>query len=79
MSNIKNTGIIRLIIFGAVFLLLLTAASALSTPVKWFDDNRVQNRNARITEMMKQGNCSEPPAYCRTISAFPAKAAVNAS
>lgn len=25
------------------------------------------------------GNCSEPPAYCRTISAFPAKAAVNAS
>ena len=24
-------------------------------------------------------NCSEPPAYCRTISAFPAKAAVNAS
>lgn len=54
MSSIKNTGIIRLIIFGAVFLLLLTAASALSTPVKWFDDNRVQNRNARITEMMKQ-------------------------
>ena len=27
----------------------------------------------------KTGNCSEPPAYCRTISAFPAKAAVNAS
>ena len=25
------------------------------------------------------GNCSEPPAYCRTISAFPAKAAVKAS
>lgn len=24
-------------------------------------------------------NCSEPPVYCRTISAFPAKAAVKAS
>ena len=54
MSNAKNSGIIRLILFGVIFLLLLTAASALSTPVKWFDDNRVQNRNARITEMMKQ-------------------------
>ena len=54
MSDVKNSGILRLILFGAVFLLLLTAASALSTPVKWFDDNRVQNRNARITEMMKQ-------------------------
>ena len=54
MSDVKNSGILRLILFGAVFLLLLTAASALSTPVKWFDDNRVQNVNARITEMMNQ-------------------------
>ena len=29
--------------------------------------------------ILVKGNCSEPPAYCRTISAFPAKAAVNAS
>lgn len=29
----RNTGIIKLIVFGVVFLLLLTAASALSTPV----------------------------------------------
>ena len=26
-----------------------------------------------------EGNCSEPPVYCRTISAFPAKAAAKAS
>ena len=33
--------------------------------------------NGGKTEMYKKRNCSEPPAYCRTISAFPAKAAVR--
>ena len=30
-------------------------------------------------EYICECNCSEPLAYCRTISAFPANAAVNAS
>lgn len=36
-------------------------------------------RNDRQVLVKKGRNCSEPPAYCRTISAFPAKAAVKAS
>lgn len=54
MSGEKNFRIFRIILFGAVFLLILTGLSALSDPVKWFNDNRVQDRNARLTELMKQ-------------------------
>lgn len=54
MPDGKTRSFGKLILFGVIFLLLLTAASAACTPVKWFDDKRVQNRNARITEMMKQ-------------------------
>ena len=54
MPDGKARGIAKLILFGVIFLLLLTAASAACRPVDWYDDNRVQNRNARITEMKKQ-------------------------
>ena len=54
MPEKKNLSIFRLILFGILFLLILTGLSTLSDPVKWYDDNRVQDRNARITEIMKQ-------------------------
>ena len=54
MPDGKARGIGKLILFGIIFLLLLTAASAACRPVDWYDDNCVQNRNARITEMKKQ-------------------------
>ena len=54
MPDTKARDIGKLILFGIIFLLLLTAVSAACRPVDWYDDNRVQNRNARITEMRKQ-------------------------
>ena len=54
MPDGKARSIGKLILFGVIFLLLLTAVSAACKPVAWYDDNRVQNRNARITEMKKQ-------------------------
>ena len=54
MPDTKDRDIGKLILFGIIFLLLLTAVSAACRPVDWYDDNRVQNRNARITEMRKQ-------------------------
>ena len=54
MPGVRSHGVYKIILFGAVFLLLLTLISSMMTPVEWFDDFRVQNRNARITQMMKQ-------------------------
>ena len=54
MPGVRSHGVYKIIFFGAVFLLLLTLISSMMTPVEWFDDFRVQNRNARITQMMKQ-------------------------
>lgn len=46
--------ICRLALFSATFIFLLTMASVLINPTKWFDDMRIQDRNARITQMMEQ-------------------------
>ena len=51
-NRIRNAG--RLILFGILFLVLLTLFSAALNPTKWFDDKRIQDRNARITQMMEQ-------------------------
>ena len=44
----------RIAAFGLLFVLLLTLFSKLMQPTKWFDAQRLQNRNARIAQMMEQ-------------------------
>ena len=56
---------------GERYMICYTSKKA-AKPVRGSDDWAV----ASIKDIC---NCSEPPAYCRTISAFPAKAAVKAS
>ena len=51
-NRIRNAG--RVILFCILFLVLLTVFSAAVNPTKWFDDKRIQDRNARITQMMEQ-------------------------
>lgn len=53
MVNKKNS-IIKILGFGVLLLLMITVLSMLSTPVKWFDQRRIQNRNARIVALMKE-------------------------
>ncbi len=54
MTELTPRNICKIALFCVVFIILLATASAMCDPVAWFDDFRVQNRNARITEMMKQ-------------------------
>ena len=41
-------------LFGVLLLLLLTVASAMMNPTKWFDEKLIQDRNARTVQMMEQ-------------------------
>ena len=50
----SKSGIVKLIVFGALFFGMLVIFSAMMTPTKWFDDKRIQNRNARTVQMMEQ-------------------------
>lgn len=50
----KKGNTVKLLLFGGLFLLLLVVFSAMMTPTKWFDDKRIQNRNARTVQMMEQ-------------------------
>ena len=50
----KRQSVIKLILFGLVFLLLLTVLSAAVDPVKWFEDQRIQDRNARLTQLREE-------------------------
>ena len=54
MSLEKKGNAVKLLLFGCLFLLLLVVFSAMMTPTKWFDDKRIQNRNARTVQMMEQ-------------------------
>ena len=54
MTTEKRHNILKLILFGLVFLLLLTIFSLTLNPVKWFEDKRIQNRNARLTQLREQ-------------------------
>ena len=54
MMSDKKKNIVKLVLFGAIFLLLLIIFSLMMTPEKWFDDKRIQNRNARTVQMMEQ-------------------------
>ena len=51
-ERIRNAG--KVLLFGSLFLAMLTVLSACVNPTKWFDDMRIQDRNARITQMMEQ-------------------------
>ena len=53
MINKKNA-IIKILAFGLLVLLMITVLSMLSTPVEWFDQRRIQDRNARIVALMKE-------------------------
>ena len=53
-DNREKHNILKLILFGLVFLLLLTIFSLTLNPVKWFEDKRIQNRNARLTQLREQ-------------------------
>ena len=50
--NFRNAG--KILLFGALLVVFIFVISAMCDPVAWYDDGRVQNRNARITELMKQ-------------------------
>lgn len=50
----NRSNVAKLLLFGAIFLLLLVIFSAMMTPTKWFDDKRIQNRNARTVQMKEQ-------------------------
>lgn len=52
--NPKVRNACKVIGFGVIFLVLLTLASAAIDPVKLFEDKRIQDRNARITQMKAQ-------------------------
>ena len=54
MPALRKYNLFKIIIFIVVFLLILTAFSAVSDPVRWYDEKRVQDRNARLTELMEQ-------------------------
>ena len=54
MTDIKRQGAAKGILFGVIFMILLSGFSAAVNPTKWFDDMRIQDRNARITQMMEQ-------------------------
>ena len=62
MTQDSGKSIVKLILFGAVALLAVVIASAMMKPTKWFDENKIQDRNARTVQMMEQ------PAY--TIDVF---------
>ena len=54
MKDSKRKNIIKLALFGGIFLFLLILFSKMMTQEKWFDDKRIQNRNARGVQMMEQ-------------------------
>ena len=62
MTQDSRKSIVKLILFGAITLLAVVIASAMMRPTKWFDENKIQDRNARTVQMMEQ------PAY--TIDVF---------
>ncbi len=51
MTTVKQHNLVKLILFGLIFLLLLSVFSLTLNPVKWFEDKRIQNRNARLTQL----------------------------
>ena len=50
----KKKHILNTALFGVLLLLLLTVASAMMNPTKWFDEKLIQDRNARTVQMMEQ-------------------------
>ena len=54
MTQDSGKSIVKLILFGAVALLAVVIASAMMRPTKWFDENKIQDRNARTVQMMEQ-------------------------
>lgn len=50
----KKKNLIKILAFGLILVLAIVALSAAATPVKWFDQRRIQNRNARIVSLMKE-------------------------
>ncbi|HAB95040.1 MAG TPA: hypothetical protein DCF49_09885 [Lachnospiraceae bacterium] len=54
MTSKKKKNIGKLVLFGAIFLLVLIILSGMMTVEKWFDQKLIQNRNARTVQMMEQ-------------------------
>ena len=50
----KTKTILKIALFGVILISVIAGLSAAADPIKWFDEGRIQNRNARLVAMLKE-------------------------